>query len=67
MLTVGLNVNETLWEDWKDSAVAGVEKIAVSKTTIPPLNINVKNSAKYVRLFINSIIHERFDFRNHFF
>ena len=67
MVTVGLKVKATPCSDSKVTAWAALtEKIAALKTTIPPLNINVKNDAKYVRLFITIIIHERFIFSNYF-
>ncbi len=65
--TEDLSVKERPCSASKTSAFAELEKIVALKTTIPSININVKNSAKYVRLFIKPIIHERFDFINYFF
>ena len=65
---VGSKVKDTSWADWKDSAFASPpKKAAVPKTAAPTLNIDVKNNAKYVRLFITIIIHEHYIFRKPIF
>ena len=41
MLMVGLNVNETLWEDWKDSAETGDILIKHSAVAITAIGANL--------------------------